>query len=379
MKYSIIGAGIGGLTTGLAFEKRGIDYQVFERFTDFNEVGAGIWLSPNALQVFEYLDLLDIIKQKGNSIDRITIGRPDLSPISDNLQNFIKAKFGYSAIAIHRAELQKLLLDKLPKSRVLLGKDYKCLDTSDKNQLEIEFEDGLRTKTNFVIAADGINSKVRRQLFPESQLRYSGQTCWRGIAFTELDSQFDHRVYELWGNRIRFGFSRISAGKYYWFAVALDSANRKDDKPMIQKRLLNLFREFHVVVLQLIKSTPNEKIMRNDINDLKPLKNWYKGNVCLIGDAGHATTPNMGQGGAQAIEDAYYMSHFIHNSREESPFKAFQQKRQSKVNSIVSQSWTTGKVAHWKYGRGLRNFILKSIPKRLLNQKMVDMYQIDTF
>ena len=117
MKYSIIGAGIGGLTTGLAFEKKGINYHIFERFITSNEVGAGIWLSPNALQVFEYLDLLDAIKEKGNSIDRITIGKPDLTPISDNPQDFIKAKFGYSAIAIHRAELQKILIDKLPKGK----------------------------------------------------------------------------------------------------------------------------------------------------------------------------------------------------------------------------------------------------------------------
>lgn len=379
MKYTIIGAGIGGLTTGIAFERKGIDYQIFERFTGFNEVGAGIWLSPNALQVFEYLNLLAEVKEKGNSIDRITIGRPDLSPISDNPQDFIRAKFGYSAIAIHRADLQKILLDKLPKDKVNLGKEYKSLQRTDKDELEIEFEDGRKTKTNFVIAADGINSKVRSQLFPESQLRYSGQTCWRGVAITELDSAFDHRVYELWGNRIRFGFSRISKGRYYWFAVALDKANGKDNEPSIKNKLLNMFKEFSSVVLELINSTPNDKIIRNDINDLKPLKKWYKDNVCLIGDAGHATTPNMGQGGAQAIEDAYYLSHLLHNPSNENMFKAFQEKRQRKVNSVVSQSWTTGQMAHWKYGRGIRNFILKNIPKKLLNRKMIDMYQIEKY
>ena len=119
--------------------------------------------------------------------------------------------------------------------------------------------------------------------------------------------------------------------------------------------------------------------MRNDINDLKPLKKWYKNNICLIGDAGHATTPNMGQGGAQAIEDAYYLSHLLEKSPRENVFQLFQQKRQAKVDSIVKQSWTTGKMAHWKYGKGIRNALLKRVPKTLLNKKMVEMYEIEKY
>ncbi len=379
MKYSIIGAGIGGLTTGLAFEKKGIDYQIFERFTNLSEVGAGIWLSPNALQVLDYLNVLDAVKNQGNSIERITIGKPDLSPISDNPQGLIRKMFGYSSIAIHRAALQKILIDKVPKDKISLGQDFKSLRTISEDKVEVAFENDSRVMTDFVIGADGINSKVRNQIFPNSQLRYTGQTCWRGVAEIELTPDFDHRVYELWGDQIRFGFSRISKGKYYWFAVALDKANGKDDKIKLREKLLNMFSAFHSTVIELIKATPNDKIIRSDINDLKPMKNWYKGNIGLIGDAGHATTPNMGQGGAQAIEDAYYLSNLIPNSPNGNAFKAFEAKRRKKVNLIVSQSWMTGKVAHWKYGRGIRNFILKSIPKNLMNKKMIEMYQIEKY
>ena len=112
---------------------------------------------------------------------------------------------------------------------------------------------------------------------------------------------------------------------------------------------------------------------------MKPLRKWYKDAICLIGDAGHATTPNMGQGGAEAIEDAYYLSHLQKNSMNENVFESFQQKRQGKVNSIVKQSWTTGKMAHWKYGKGIRNLMLKSIPKKLLEKKMIEMYQIEEY
>ena len=379
MKYTIIGAGIGGLTTGLAFEKAGIEYQIFERFKDLKEVGAGIWLSPNALQVLEYLDLLEEVKLNGNSIDRITIGRPDLTPISDNPQDFIKGRFGYSAIAIHRAKLQKILLDRIPKDKIYFDKSFESFETLKNGEVKVLFADGSEAHTDFLIGADGIHSRLRKQLFPDSQLRYTGQTCWRGIANTELHSDFDHRVYELWGKQVRFGFSRISKAKYYWFAVALDEPNQTDDSSCLQQKLLSLFDTFHSTVIDLIKATAQEDVIRNDINDLKPMPHWYRGNVCLIGDAGHATTPNMGQGGAQAIEDAYYLSHIIQASPNKNNFESFQAKRQAKVNSIVSQSWTTGKIAHWRYGRGLRNMILKIIPKTLLNKKMIEMYQIEQY
>jgi len=379
MKISIIGAGIGGLTTAVALEKENIDYQIFERFSEFKAVGAGIWLAPNALQVYEHLNLLEEVKSKGVSIDRITIGKPDFSPILDNSQDAIKEEFGYSSISIHRAELQKLLLKKIPKEKIHLGKSFERFENNSNGKANIFFDDGSSYETDYLIGADGINSKVRAQLFPESKQRYSGQTCWRGVAETHLDEEFDNRVYELWGNQIRFGISKVLDGKYYWFAVALDKPNQADNSEKTKEKLLTLFNDFNPTVKELIKTTPDSQIVRNDINDLKSMNNWFKNNICLIGDAGHATTPNMGQGGAQAIEDAYYLTHFLKNYSDKNTFRLFQEKRQAKVNSIVKQSWTTGKMAHWKYGTGFRNFLLKNFPEGLMLKKMIDMYQIEHY
>lgn len=377
MKYSIIGAGIGGLTTALALEKEGIEYHVFEKKYELSEVGAGIWLAPNALQVLEDLGVLEDIKEKGNSINRITLGKPDLSPISDNKQETIKKKFGFSTIAIHRADLQKILFDRIPNNKKSLGKGFNSFEKNDDENIKLKFDDGSEFISKFLIGADGINSKVRKQLFPKSETRFSGQTCWRGVACIELDKEFEKRGIELWGNQIRFGISKISKDKFYWFAVALDKPKQKDEKGQIKQKLLKMFVNFHPVVHELIKSTPENKILRNDINDLKPLNFWHKNNICLIGDAAHASTPNMGQGGAQAIEDAYYLSRFIQKNPNNNIFNLFQERRQIKVNRIVKQSWTTGKIAHWRYGKGFRNFLLKSIPKRLLENKMFEMYKIE--
>jgi len=377
MKYTIIGAGIGGLTTALAFEKKGIEYQLFEKAPELNEVGAGIWLAPNALQVLESLGVLEEIQSKGNPIDRITIGKPDLSPLSDSFQNVIEKKFGYTTVAIHRATLQKVLFDKIPAEKIILNKGFNSFNELNSGKIEVSFDDNSSIETDFLIGADGINSKVRKQLFPNSRTRYSGQTCWRGVADIALNSEYDHRGFELWGNQIRFGISRIAKGKVYWFAVATAKQHSKENKSLMKENLNEKFSSFHSVISELISATPVSKILKNDINDLKPMSKWYKNSICLIGDAGHATTPNMGQGGAQAIEDAYYLSNLIEVKPGENVFDLFQQKRQKKVNSIVQQSWNTGKMAHWKYGKKTRNFLLQNVPKRIIEKKMIELYELE--
>ncbi|MBW1296982.1 FAD-dependent monooxygenase [Aquimarina litoralis] len=377
MLYTIIGAGIGGLTTALAFEKNGIDYQIFEQTPDLLEVGAGIWLAPNALQVLDHIGVLEEVQQKGNTINRITLGKADLSPLSDNYQDTIEKIFGFTTIAIHRAKLQKLLFDKIPTSKIHLGKGFNKYEELENGKIKVVFDDGHTVETDYLIGADGIHSKVRKQLFPTSNTRYSGQTCWRGIAELALDEEFHHRGMELWGNQIRFGISRISENKVYWFAVAIDKPNEKDQNQETHNKLLTMFQDFHPMVTNLISATPKEKIMRNDISDLKPLEVWHKNNILLIGDAGHATTPNMGQGGAQAIEDAYYLSELLKQESTKNIFEIFQQKREKKVHQIVKQSWNTGKMAHWKYGKGIRNFLLKNAPKKMIEKQMLTMYQID--
>lgn len=376
--YTIIGGGIGGLTTALAFEKLNIEYQLFERAPALNEVGAGIWLAPNALQVMEWLGTLEAIQESGNVIDRITLARSNLSPLSDTDQDIMKDKFGYSTVAIHRAELQRILFDRVPKHKIVLGKAFEKYEYSKHPNIKLLFSDGTSVETPFLIGADGIHSKIRKQLFPGSKIRFSGQTCWRGIADSTLESDFIHRGMELWGKRIRFGISQVSEKQVYWFAVATSEANGIDNPHTKKQHLLSLFADFHPLVSNLIYHTPTSKIIRNDIWDLQPMLNWYKDNICLLGDAGHATTPNMGQGAAQAIEDAYYLAHSIKAAKDNgSAFKIFQKRRFKKVNNIVNQSWRIGQMAHWKFGRGLRNLMIRSIPAVFTKRKMIELYQIE--
>ena len=126
--YSIIGGGISGLTTALAFEKLGITYQLFEKAEELVPIGSGILLPPNALQVFEWLGVLDDLMERGSSMKRITLTKLDMSPLFDYIQEDVKEKYGFYSISIHRWELQNILLQKLPQHKIHLGKSLPALN-----------------------------------------------------------------------------------------------------------------------------------------------------------------------------------------------------------------------------------------------------------
>lgn len=373
--YTIIGAGIGGLTTALVFEKLNIKYQLFEKSKAPNALGAGIWLAPNALQVLEFAGVLDAIFKVGNVVNRITLSNEKLKLLVDSSQLPAKEKYGFSTLAIHRAKLQLALIEAIPKDKIHWNKAFKSFKQLN-NTVSVDFTDGSQTETKYLIGADGINSKVRSQLFTKSQIRYSGQTCWRGVMKTALPPEYKDRGIEMWGKGIRFGLSQLSNNETSWFAVKNSEAFQKDDKTVLKEKLSKLYKDFHPIVQKLINNTDIKDILRNDITDLKPIKHWQKDTVCLIGDAAHATTPNMGQGGAQAIEDAYYLGKLIVENKNKNIFEQFEKKRYKRVNSIVKQSWYTGKIANLKTGTTIRNNIFSIIPTKLIDRNMHSVYNL---
>ncbi|WP_298486746.1 FAD-dependent monooxygenase [uncultured Maribacter sp.] len=378
---SIIGGGIGGLVTALSFDKLNIPYRLYERAESLKEVGAGIWLSPNALQVLEWINpkMLKEIQDAGNIFNRILVADHRLNPISDSSQSFVQEKFGYTTMAIHRGKLQQILYKYVAQEKIELNRTFKAYSKNKDKSLKINFTDGSFVNTNSIIGADGINSNVRKQLFPKSKIRYSGQTCWRGISDYNIENELASVGFTLWGKKLQFGVSKISEGKVYWFAVKLSEPNLIDDKERLKEELTNMFSEFHPLVNNLIVNTPENKIFRGDLSDLELLNKWNSINICLIGDAAHSMTPDLGQGGAQAIEDAYYLSNFIPQyDNLETAYYKFYNYRKPKIEKLVKQSRLTSKIAITnKFIEKIRNFILKKTPESYMKKQMIELYSLD--
>jgi 2-polyprenyl-6-methoxyphenol hydroxylase-like FAD-dependent oxidoreductase len=378
MKIGIIGGGITGLTTALALHKLGVQTIVYEQANELNEIGAGIWLQPNAIKVLNKLGLKDEIKKQGIELNKMEITSPQLKPFKKIKSEVVQDEEGNRTIAIHRSRLQKILYNELIQStEVILNNKYISHSFGPKG-INLQFENS-EAQVDILLGADGIDSLVRKALFPESSVRSSGQVCWRGVSKMNLPDLLKNLGKEAWGKQIRFGFSQIYKDEVYWFAAANEEHLKIANKIGQKEYLTEVFHNFSSVVTELIANTEQTMIHQTTLHDLKRLPFWHKNRVCLIGDAAHATTPNMGQGACQGIEDAYYISKGISDSLEnpEKAFQQFQLKRRKKIDYIVNTSWQFGKMAHSTIGQQIMKLMFKMTPESVISSQMNKLYSID--
>ena len=372
MDLAIVGGGITGLTTALALKKQGIDAVVYERAQELNEIGAGVWLQPNAMQVMDWLGLKDQIIAAGCLMDKMEITYPDLQPIKKIDKALVKDKYGNQTVAIHRGRLQRILFDAFAKvGQVELGMDFQEA-TYQGGKVQIQFDNGVRT-VDYLLGADGIKSKVRESLGFKSEYRHSKQLCWRGVSKHTLPVHLKDVGREVWGRNLRFGFSNLSSDEVYFFIVVDKRAYPQD---LSKDKLADLFVEFHPEIPRIIQHA--DRLHKAELIDLKRLPAWHTDQCCLIGDAAHATTPNMGQGAGQGIEDAYVISQLLKQTTNPSDaFKRFESIRRKKVDNIVNTSWTFGKMAHHWLGQPFLKTLMKLTPTSMLDKQMKKLYTLD--
>ena len=368
----IIGAGIGGLTTAIALRHKGFHVRIFEKSNQLKHIGAGIILASNAMMIFDKLGCKDEIESKGNILAAMKITDADLEIISSMDLKYFETLFGVNTIAIHRGDLQDILLNALEGVEIHLGYELKTIEVKAETMI-LEFGNDIKASSSMLIGADGLHSKVRDYVSVNSSLRDAKQVCWRGIAEYKLPLNYQNRLYEAWGSNARFGFVQISKKEVYWYALKTFK-NQADeyDVGKIDKYFIN----FNSTVKDLLFSTTIENIHSATIIDLKPINNWHKGNICLIGDATHAMTPNMGQGACQSIEDAYVLADCLAKYSATDAFSAYQKIRYKKVNKIVKTSWMVGKIAHVQnfFLIKIRNFVLSIIPASVSRKQSEEMF-----
>jgi 2-polyprenyl-6-methoxyphenol hydroxylase-like FAD-dependent oxidoreductase len=365
---SIIGAGIGGLTTALTLKQKGFPVTLYEGASEIKPVGAGIIIANNAMQVFQKLGLQEKIQQAGNRISSMKITDENLKPLSVVDLSVFEQKYGVHNVAIHRGTLQKILAEAIGNESINLSK--RLIDIEKNDDFNLKFDDNTSVHSDILIGADGIKSIIRNKLFQENTIRNAQQICWRGVCDYSLPEQYAHELNEAWGKGKRVGFMNISPQKVYWFALS----NQRDVQNIDEVNLGDFFKEFHPDIVQMLNATPKEKIIASEITDLKPIQHWHEENVCLIGDAAHATTPNLGQGACQAIEDAYVLGKCISEETDiNKSFAQYEKIRKKKAHEIVNISWSLGKLAHISNGLGvwLRNKVMSSIPASI-NKKQTE-------
>ena len=380
MKAIIIGGGIAGLAAAKGLQRIGWEVAVYEQAPVLKALGAGLVLSANALKALRALGLLEAVLAIGQPLHNFKILSKKGSVLADTNYLLLSERFGIqSFISVHRGDLQQVLLNELEPLQVHTGKRFKSLE-QNRQQITVSFEDGTLASADLLIACDGVHSAVRQQLVPESKKRYAGYTCWRGITLERPAALPQHQATESWGRGDRFGIVPLTNGRVYWFACL--NAPQQQDPQMKAIGLGGLKQQFHTYhqpVPQLLDLTPPEALLWNDIVDLKPLSTYVYGRAVLLGDAAHATTPNMGQGACQALEGAAVMIAQLATLPLREALQAYDRMRVPRASSIVKQSWQLGKIAQASNPLGvwLRDRLLPLVPSSVNDKQIHELLGVE--
>jgi 2-polyprenyl-6-methoxyphenol hydroxylase-like FAD-dependent oxidoreductase len=353
----IVGGGIGGLTLGAALHRCGIPVRVFEQAQRLEAVGYGLTLQKNALQALAAIGLREPIARRGVFVHRGTIRLP---------RGDVLVETKLDVCAMHRATLLAALIEHVPASSLRLGERVESV-----------------TDAEICVAADGLNSVFRRQVMPdEGPPRDSGCTAWRGLVPSRTIGREmpQAEAWETWGHGTRFGIVPIDGDRTYWFAVApvIPFGDRRQAKAF----LLETFGTWHSPIPALLERTPAETILESRIVDRKPIPRWHAGNLLLLGDAAHPMTPDLGQGGGQAIEDAVVLAHLVcagSEGRHTGPSigRRYEDLRRARAYRIVDQSFRFGRIAclSHPFAVAFRNVVMRLVPARVVERQVADVLE----
>ena len=180
-KALIIGGGIGGLTAAVALRQRGLDVEIYEAAPELRPVGKGIWVPTNAMQVLASLGLDEPVRRAGWELERIQLRDFADGLLQDYDLGPVRKEFGHTTVSIHRAALVETFAAALPAGSLRLGRRCTAI-LPDDGGVTVRFADGDEARGDVLIGADGVHSVVREAIFPGVPLRYSGVTCYRGVA-----------------------------------------------------------------------------------------------------------------------------------------------------------------------------------------------------
>jgi 2-polyprenyl-6-methoxyphenol hydroxylase-like FAD-dependent oxidoreductase len=367
VQLAIIGGGIGGLTAALALRQCGFEPEVFEQAPALLDVGSAIALWPNAMRVLDRLQLADKILERAGVLEEVR-----WLDQHGRLINGVRISGGrrFPSVALHRADLQHILLQALPETSIHLGHTLVSYELRD-GRVITKFTNGNSIESDFLIAADGVHSRVRAQFINDGDPIERGYTIWRGISPAILSAIPPGTALELYGRGKRFGIGPIGLGRTGWWATV--NNNHADD-------LSQSFAGWYRPVLELIETTPPSSILKTGAFDRLPVRNWGEGHMTMLGDAIHPTTPNLGQGGCLAMEDAVVLARcFEKYGANEQALRGYEHCRYKRTTMISRYSRYYGNMGQWEnvWARAARRTALALVPETLALRLMQIFFDYD--
>jgi FAD-dependent urate hydroxylase len=354
VRVLVVGAGVAGLAAANALARAGFACELIEREPAWAHAGTGIYLPGNAARALRALGLerevaeraVPIPKQRFSDAHGRLLFEADVAALWNGVG---------PCLALHRADLHAALLAGAAQVPIRMGVSVRALHDRE-GAVEVELDDGSAGEYGLVIGADGIHSRVRQLAFGEvASARPVGQVGWRFVTGCPDDVT---TWSVMLGHRTAFLTIPIGNGRVYCYCDVLAAPEHARDDD-----LRGLFSEFVAPVPDLLGSVERGMVHESTIEEVT-LEAWVRGHVVLIGDAAHATSPNMAEGAALALEDALVLAGCLHDGqRIPAALSAFEARRRPRTEWVRAQTHRRDRTRYLP--ATLRNVVLRAFGRRI--------------
>jgi 2-polyprenyl-6-methoxyphenol hydroxylase-like FAD-dependent oxidoreductase len=336
----VVGAGVAGLTTAAALDRRGFTVELVERQQTWQALGAGFLVQANGMRMLLSLGLSTGVANAGTVVRRWQFCDQHGEVLSETDLETLWANAG-PCIGIERSKLQQALLPGVANLHCRLGTSVESVVQSD-GRVSVGFSDGSTGDYDLVVGADGIRSTVRAVVLMRAGPRDLGAMNWRSISSIRPAGLVELQMYM--GDGCMFGLVPVGASRTYGFAYVVQPRCHDPLEGRLG-RLRNRFKAFGPRVQEYLASIERDDQVICSTMEWMELENWHSGRVVLVGDAAHASSPMMGQGGCMAMEDACVLAEELHAAATvENALTSYVNRRKARVEWVQQQSMAVGET-----------------------------------
>ncbi|MGH8436268.1 MAG: FAD-dependent monooxygenase [Pseudomonas sp.] len=372
----VAGGGVGGLTAAIALGKKGFRVKLLEQAQEFQPIGYGIQLGPNAFHMFDRLGITQSVLRSctfplaGIMRDVMTAEEITRVPMGSDL----KQRYGHPYAVIHRGDLHEALVDAcaaLPDVELLTSSKVEHYEDSGRDVI-VTTADGKKHIGDALIGADGVWSGIRAQMNPSIAKPQSlGYVAYRGVRpSSEIPPELFEKNVNLWsGPGYHMMHYPLQSDQLFNIVAVFRSRRfaRGETNHSGPDELKEIFSGACSQVRRLLEFVQTDK--RWDISVMDPVPNWTSGRIALMGDSAHAMLQAMAQGACQAVEDGVWLAEYLAASGGDyaTAFSGYEEHRKMRAVRMQYQSRYYWEVFHASgvYAE-LRKQMLKRSPKEAI-------------